>query len=86
MEMIEIITFLINIQLNLPRPRSHWKTVSTTAGMSKPNVEKKIAPTKLITSSRFGKAAAIATVGRIIFSNILLTACLFLYIPTLIIT
>lgn len=53
--------FFQSIQLNLPSPLSHLWTVSIIAGVRRPRLERKIAPLKLMKSSKSGKAAAMAT-------------------------
>lgn len=54
--------FLNRIHLNTPRPRSHLCTLSTIAGVKRPSVERKMAPQRLMNSSKSGKATASATV------------------------
>lgn len=58
-------TFFHRIQLNLPSPRSQLWTVSTIAGVRRPRLERKMAPQRLMNSSKFGKAAARATERKI---------------------
>ncbi|CAH2216634.1 jg1191 [Pararge aegeria aegeria] len=55
--------FFHRIQFRGPSPLSQLWTVSTMAGVRRPRLERKIAPQRLMKSSRSGKAAARATVG-----------------------
>lgn len=80
--------FFHKIQLRKPRPLSHLWTVSTMAGISRPRLERKMAPQRLMNSSKSGKAAASATVKKIIIiseeskgiGNILVSNKIYIYI------
>lgn len=65
-EMMAMMIFLYIIQLNLPRPRSQLWTVSTIAGVRRPRLDRKMAPLKLMKSSRSGNEAAMATEKKVI--------------------
>lgn len=60
-DIIAINMFFHRIQLRGPRPRSHLWTVSMIAGVRRPRLDRKMAPQRLMNSSRSGKAAARAT-------------------------